>query len=103
MNQKALQPRLDKGVDRPLYFLPVAAVIAGHQFIDGQTAVHLKMEDGLRFLERENAVGHKPGNIMFLMVRHFVDDPCENRIVQQQVTEHVVAVNFVAERIGTVG
>ena len=74
MNQKALQTCFDKSVNRFLYFFPVAAVIAGHKFIDCQAAVHLKLEDGFRLFKRKDAVRHEPGNILFLMIRHFVNN-----------------------------
>ncbi len=102
MNQETLQPCLDKGVNRFLYFLPVAAVIAGHEFINCQAAVHLKVEDGFRLFKRKDAVRHEPSNIVFLMIRHFVNDPRKDGIIQEQITEHVIAVNFITERIRTV-
>ena len=74
MNQETLQPCFDKSVNRFLYFLPVAAVIAGHEFINCQAAVHLKVEDGFRLFKRKDAVRHEPGNILFLMIRHFVNN-----------------------------
>ena len=102
MNQKALQPCSDKSVNRFLNFLPVAAVIAGHKFIDRQTAVHLKVKDRLRLFKRKDTVGHEPGNIVFFMIRHFVNDLRKDRIIQKQITEHVIAVNFITEWIRTV-
>ena len=81
MNQETLQPCFDKSVNRFLYFLPVTAMVTGHKLIDCQAAVHLKVEDSLRFFKRKNTVGHEPGNIVFLMIRHFVNDPRKDGII----------------------
>lgn len=102
MNQKALQPGFYKSVNCFLDFLPVAAVVAGHQFIDGQAAVHLEVKDSLCLFKCKDAVRHEPGNIMLLVIRHFINDLCKDRIVQQQVAEHVITVDFVTERVRAV-
>ena len=84
MNQKALQSGPDKSVDGFLDFFPVIAMIADHKLVDCQAAVHLEIEDGFRFLKGKNAAGHQPGDVMFFMVRHLVNDPCGDRIIQKQ-------------------
>ena len=37
-NEEGFQPRADKLIDGPLYLFPIGAVIAQHDFIDGQAA-----------------------------------------------------------------
>ena len=76
INQKMLQPGFNKGVNRFLYFLPVCAVIADHKLVDRQAAVHLEIKDCFGFFEGKDTVGHQPGDIVFLMICHLVNDPC---------------------------
>lgn len=103
MNQKALQSGSDKSVNGFLNFFPVSTMIADHKLVDGQAAVHLKIEYGFRFFKGKNTVGHQPGDIVFFMVRHLINDPCGDRVIQKEGTEHVVTVDFIAKRIRAVG
>ena len=100
MNQKAFQPGPDKGINNLLYLFPITAMVAEHQLIDSQAAVHLEIKYGFRFLKSKNTVGHKPGNIMLLVVRHPVNDPAGNRIIQKKRAESIIAVNPIAKGVG---
>ena len=52
---------------------PVITLVAERQFIDGQTAVHLKIKNRLSLFKGEQAVRHQPGHIAFLVhIRYFV-------------------------------
>ena len=51
-DQEGLQPCADKLIDGPLYLFPVGAVIAQHDLIDGQAAIHLENKRWLRPLQR---------------------------------------------------
>ena len=55
-NEEGFQPRADKLIDGPLYLFPVRAVIAQHDFIDGQAAVHLEIKDGFGLFEGKETV-----------------------------------------------
>ena len=101
MNQKAFQPGLYKGIS--LYLFPVIAMIAEHKFIDGQATIHLEIKYCFRFLKGENAVGHKPGDVVFFMISHLIDDSDRNGVIQKKGTESIITVNPVAKGIGAIG
>lgn len=103
MNQKAFQSGPDKGINDPLDLFPITAVVAEHQFIDSQAAVHLEIEDSLRLFKGEEAVGHKPGDVVFLMVGHLINDSDRNGVIQKKRTESIITVNPVAKGVGAVG
>lgn len=56
LDQERFQSRADKLIDGPLYLFPVCAVIAQHDFIDSQAAVHLKIKYGFGLFEGEKTV-----------------------------------------------
>ena len=56
VDQKGFQTGPDKTVYGLLNLFPVGAVVAEHNLIDSQAAVHLEIEDGLGLLECEKTV-----------------------------------------------
>ena len=65
MDQIAFQPGPDKLVNGLLDPAPVPAIIFQHPLVDGQAAIHLKVEDSLRLFVGEETVLHEPGDKIF--------------------------------------
>ena len=64
-DQIAFQSGPDKLVNGLLDPAPVPAIIFQHPLVDGQAAIHLKVEDSLRLFVGEETVLHEPGDEIF--------------------------------------
>ena len=64
-NEEAFEPGLEKVINGLLYTLPICAVIFQHSLVNGQAAVHLKIEHGFSLFIRKEAVLHEIGNKVF--------------------------------------
>ncbi len=65
MDEEIFKTGFDKLVDGLLYPGPVSALIFQHHAVDGQAAVHLKVENRLRLLKGQEAALHQACNEIF--------------------------------------